>query len=130
MVFYHAGRDLSLAVHGDDFTFCGLEEDLRWIRALMETWFEIKVRGVLGPGKGAKKEVTILGRKVVWGEEGITYEADPKHRELVMEGFGFCEKSKESKYNGLKEDREVEDEDEELVSTEATEYRGVAARAN
>ena len=23
VVFYHEGRDLSLAVHGDDFTFCG-----------------------------------------------------------------------------------------------------------
>ena len=48
VVFYHPGRDLSLAVHGDDFTFCGLGEDLRWIRGLMETWFEIKLRGVLG----------------------------------------------------------------------------------
>ena len=28
VVFYHPGRDLSLAVHGDDFTFCGLEENL------------------------------------------------------------------------------------------------------
>ena len=23
VVFYHQGRDISLAVHGDDFTFCG-----------------------------------------------------------------------------------------------------------
>ena len=23
VVFYHEGRDISLAVHGDDFTFCG-----------------------------------------------------------------------------------------------------------
>ena len=30
VVFYHAARDLSLVVHGDDFTFCGLEEDLDW----------------------------------------------------------------------------------------------------
>ena len=32
VVFYHEGRDVSLAVHGDDFTFCGLGEDLVWIR--------------------------------------------------------------------------------------------------
>eukprot|EP00973_Karenia_brevis_P007738 1050927-Karenia_brevis.AAC.1 len=32
VVFYHKGRDLSLVVHGDDFTFCGLEEDLKRIR--------------------------------------------------------------------------------------------------
>ena len=44
VVFYHPGRDLSLAVHGDDYTLCGLDEDLKWIRALMESWFEIKMR--------------------------------------------------------------------------------------
>ena len=55
----------------------------------METWFEIKVRGILGPEVKDGKEITILGRKVVWTEDGITYEADPKHSELVMEFFGF-----------------------------------------
>ncbi len=25
VVFYHSGRDLSCVVHGDDFTFCGLD---------------------------------------------------------------------------------------------------------
>ena len=32
VVFYHEGRDLSLAVHGDDFTLCGYEDELFWIR--------------------------------------------------------------------------------------------------
>ena len=31
-----AGRDLGVVVHGDDFTFYGLEEDLKWIREEME----------------------------------------------------------------------------------------------
>ena len=35
-VFYHEGRDVSLAVHGDDFTFCGIESDLIWIRDLID----------------------------------------------------------------------------------------------
>ena len=39
VVFYHPKRDLSLAVHGDDFTFCGFEEDLLWIKREMEGWF-------------------------------------------------------------------------------------------
>ena len=77
VVFYHVGRDLSVAVHGDDFTFCGFEEDLMWIRDLMEGWFEIKVRGIRGPESKDDKEVTILGRTVRWGENGIEYEADP-----------------------------------------------------
>ena len=32
VVFYHQTRDLACVVHGDDFTFCGLEEDLLWIQ--------------------------------------------------------------------------------------------------
>ena len=31
VVFYHPERDISLAVHGDDFTFSGARGDLRWI---------------------------------------------------------------------------------------------------
>ena len=87
VVFWHEVRDISLAVHGDDFTFCGLDEELKWIRALMETWFDIKVRGVLGPEAGDKKEITILGRKVVWGEGGITYEADPQTQRVGVGNF-------------------------------------------
>ena len=36
--FYHRERNLRVVVHGDDFTFCGLEEDLFWIRDLMSSW--------------------------------------------------------------------------------------------
>ena len=84
VVFYHEERDLSVVVHGDDFTFCGLEEDLIWIRDLMESWFEIKVRGIIGSGEADKKEMVILGRIVRWTPEGIEYEADPKHRRIIL----------------------------------------------
>ena len=52
-----------------------------------------------------------MGRRVVWSEGGISYEADPKHRELILEFFGFCDKSKTSKYNGHKEERKEADGD-------------------
>ena len=96
----------------------------------MSSWYEIKDRGILGGDEGDKQEMVILGRMVRWTPDGIEYEADPKHRELILEFFGFCDKSKRSKYNGLKEDREEIDGDEALPKTEATEFRGVAARAN
>ena len=80
MVFYHKEKDISLAVHGDDFTFCGVEEDLLRIRDLMASWFEIKVRAMLGMDSWDDKEVIILGRIVRWMEGGIEWEADPKHR--------------------------------------------------
>ena len=89
VVFYHEEKDPSLAVHGDDFTFCGYEEDSFWIRDLMASWFEIKVRGVLGRDPQDDKEIVILGRLVQWGEDGIRYQADPKHRRLSLEHFGL-----------------------------------------
>ena len=70
VVFYHPGRDISLAVHGDDFTFSGLEEDLIWIRDWMQSWFEIKVRAMLGPDAKDDKEVVILGRIVKYHVRG------------------------------------------------------------
>eukprot|EP00973_Karenia_brevis_P066042 9179253-Karenia_brevis.AAC.1 len=71
----------------------------------MKEWFEIKVRAVLGPDPGDDKEVTILGRGVRWVEEGIEYEADPKHRKTIMEYFGFNDKTKPLMMNGDKEDK-------------------------
>ena len=106
VVFHHPERDVSLAVHGDDFTFCGYCEDLMWIKNLMETWFEIKLRGILGPDDWDDKGTTILGRKVRWGKDGIRYEADEKHRELVLEHFGFNDKARGLGVNGDKEEKE------------------------
>ncbi len=131
VVFYHPTRDLSCVVHGDDFSFSGLEEDLIWIRDLMKTWFEIKVRALLGGDVSDDKEVVILGRIVTWTENGIEYQADPKHRKLIMEYFGFAENTKALTHNGEKE--AIRDEGEDLADLdpeEATKFRGLAARMN
>ena len=55
----------------------------------MKAWFEIKVRAILGPQDKDDKEVVILGRVVRWTDKGIEYEADPKHRRLILEHFGI-----------------------------------------
>ena len=78
--FYHEERDTSVIVHGDDFVIVGDEKDLDWIRGLIQGWFEVKVRGRLGPGSDEVREVEILGRKVKWSEKGIEVEADPSLR--------------------------------------------------
>ena len=44
VTFHHPGREISMAVHGDDFTLCGLDEDLWWAHDHMASWFEIKLR--------------------------------------------------------------------------------------
>ena len=41
----------------------------------MKSWFEIKVRRVLGPDLNDDKEVVIVGRTVRWKSWGIEWEA-------------------------------------------------------
>ena len=53
----------------------------------MASWFDIKLRAILGDEPNDSKEVVILGRVVRWTNLGLEYEADPKHRKLVLEAF-------------------------------------------
>ena len=97
----------------------------------MKGWFEIRVRASLGPEEGDDKSIVLLGRQVRWTAEGIEYEADPKHRKLIMEHFGFDEESSHLVFNGEKDWRKEEAwEEEELPAEEATVFRGIAVRAN
>ena len=61
VVFYHKGMDVACAVHGDDFTFCGLREDLLVVQGWLREAFEIEVRGMLGESDVEDKEAAILG---------------------------------------------------------------------
>ena len=65
----------------------GEEEELNWLATETKKWFELKVRGVLGPEAKDDKEVVILGRTVTWKEWGIEFEADPRHREIADRAF-------------------------------------------
>ena len=131
VLFYHPARELACVVHGDDFTFCGYDQDLRWIAEKMQGWFDIKVRAVLGNDEDDDKVVTILGRTVRWTEWGIEYEADEKHRDLLMEQFGFDEKTKDVSINGGRDVHLDEDwELDEVSKAEATEFRAATARLN
>ena len=77
------------------------------------------------------KRVVILGRHVRWTADGIAYGADPKHRKLIMEHFGFDDESSHLVCNGGRGWRKEETWGEELLEKEeATVFRGVAARAN
>ena len=132
VLFYHPSRDLQCVVHGDDFTLCGLEEDLDWITELIKTWFDIKVRATMGPDDKDDKEVVILGRTLRWKTWGIEWEADPKHRRVVLEYFGLRDdKADGLNYNGDKHRKEDDDfEQEDVDEYEATIFRGLVARIN
>ena len=83
---------------------------MRWLAEKMKGWFELKVRAILGPEEQDDKEVIILGRIVRWKEWGVEFEADPRHRQVLADFFGFTEASAVGAYNGDRERRgEAED---------------------
>ena len=138
-VFYNESKGLSGAVHGDDFTFLGYDEDLDEMEELLKSWFELTVRGRLGPEDGDDKEIVILGRTVVWGPGGITIQADPKHAEAIKRYCGVDSSSKGLGNPGKKDENSDMFLSEVKVPLKDTpisdkarirEFRGMAATAN
>ena len=128
VAFLHPARDLACVVHGDDFTFSGLDGDLTWIENLMKQWSDVKIRARLGREETDDKKIDVLGRRLVWTKAGIEYQADPRHRAEVLEQFGLGPESKGLKVTGGHE--EEKEDDYELEPKEAKQFRGVAARGN
>ena len=95
-VFFHPDKGVRCVVHGDDFTFLGFEEDLDDVAKEMASWYELKVRGVLGGEPGDLEEITILNQRLTWTGNVMTYEADRKHGQIICEAMGLDRNS-----NGL-----------------------------
>ncbi len=121
---------MSVAVHGDDFLSTGPRQELQWFRKQLETVYEIKTK-VLGPGKDENQEVRILNRILSWTEEGIQYEADPRHSEIMIHKVD-CRKA--IRTPGVKEGKPVggvkEEWQDKMRGADATKYRGWTARCN
>ena len=67
----------------------GCDEQLDWFQQKMKDRYTLKVRGRLGPGEQDDKEIRILNRVVQWTEEGIWYEPDPRHAEIIFKELGI-----------------------------------------
>ena len=112
-------------MHGDDFVVEG-EEDLEWVRSVLEATYIVKVR-VMGPEEMNKKCIEMLGRAVESRHKGLWWEADPRNVERILEDMEMKE-CNGSSVPGIKQ---AEDEDDdELRGLDLTKYRSVVARAN
>ena len=142
-VFFHREKSLECVVHGDDFTILGFDEDLDDLARAMASWFEIKVRGKMGPEVNDLKEIIILNRTLTWTEWGIKLVADPKHAEKLIEFFLLDATSTTTvsigvkcagKCNGDADSKPVIGEEEVIAdylsSREQSVYRGLAATLN
>ena len=83
--FFHAGRQISVVCHGDDFSAPGTKADLDWYRDMSGKAFEIGDCKMLGDEAGEISEVMKLH------SHGLTLEADPRHIELLVRSLNLAE---------------------------------------
>ena len=83
---------------------------------------------ILGPEAGLESVVRIFNRQLRWTREGIEYEADDKHAKMIIEE---CEvkSGRASRTPGVVE-KDCVREETAMSQTEASRFRGVAARIN
>ena len=87
--FYHPGRAIAVVIHGDDFTALAAKDDLDWYEAQLSEVFELKIKGRLGEAERCDKEVRVLNRVIRLDKQGLLYEADPRHGEMLIQAAGL-----------------------------------------
>lgn len=77
----HAGRDVTMSCHGDDFLAEGEAAELDMLDEVMMRSFETKVLPRIGPHEfgGETDKGERLHRLITWSEKGFTWESDPKY---------------------------------------------------
>ena len=80
-------------MHGDDFTCCGPKHHVDWYESMLSTRYELSQGGRSGPGSKDLKEATVRNRVVLWAEQGLEYEAEPRevgklHEEVFIPDDG------------------------------------------
>ena len=65
-------------------------QPLNWYEGELQKSFEIKFRGRLGEGCQGPQEIRILNRVVSINSEGLQYEADPRHCDLLSSSLNLA----------------------------------------
>ena len=77
-------RDIETVVHGEDFTSLAEEDQSIWFAGELSKVLKISNRGILGPAKHHVQEIRLLNRVLAWDDDGIRYEADQRHSEILI----------------------------------------------
>ena len=129
-VFYHEGRAIIIYVHGDDYVSAGTTANLKWLKTELERKYQVKTQ-FLGPEEDQAKEIRILNRVIGWnGNEGISYEADPRHTEIIIDQLKLKDAKPVSTPGTKEEGRTQNGHESKLGETESSHYRAIVARCN
>ena len=126
VLFVHPSRDLRVSIHGDDLTTLGVESDLLWFKTKLEERYELKFGGLMGPDAHDVKNAMILNRLVHYGDEETTYEADPRHVQILIRALNL-ENAKAVATPGVSRNS---DKGAELTGEQLKHYRSLCMRCN
>ena len=127
--FRHVKVGTIVLIRWDGFTALGSDENVKWFVEELSKMFELKLKGIIGPGDNDQKQMRVLSRVITWDSRGITYEADQRHAEIIIKTLGL-ESSKQVATPGDRDDGYKEGDDELLTGSDVTRYRGIVARGN
>ncbi len=123
-IFYNAEKDVRTIVHGDDFLSAGAPDQLTWLDECLKQRFEIKTARI--GEEEEEKDMRILNRIVRVTEDGIEYEPDPRHAELIVEEL----KLQNAKAVATPGEKLTVTDSPKLGAMEVTRYRSICARIN
>ena len=112
--FGHSTRVLDIVVHGCDFIFAGDGDDLDLLLQKLNEKLELV------------QKATVLNRCVTYSDSGLTWEADPRHAELVVAELGLQAARHQTSPGGAKPS--VPLDQKELESDGQQAYHSVSAR--
>ena len=91
-ILHNEKRDISLIVHGDDFTILAKEKKFSGC-ANSSKKYEVEM-AMKEPLSEKESAIIILNRGVTWNSEGITVEGHQRHPEILVKSRGLNGKSK------------------------------------
>jgi hypothetical protein len=125
--FYDEARGLVIVVYGDDFIAVGGGEALLAFEAELNQHLSMVRKALIGPDHSDDKSGSMLNRIITLAEDGLLWEADPRHAELIIGELGL---EAARPQNSPRSSRDDLADTEALNPEAATAFRGVTARVN
>ena len=107
----------------------GKEEDLIGMEGRLKSKYEIKTKWP-GPKAEHNQEVKVLNRIVTWEKNGVGYEADPRHVEVILEQLQLTNCTPVGTPGTSTEGKTQADHGTPLDLQQESRYRALVARAN
>ena len=85
-LFHHKENQVSGLTHGDDFVLTGPIKRLKEFKNEMKSVYPIKAKII---SFGSLESIKTLNRRLHWGKEGIVYQHDPRHIDVLVRELGL-----------------------------------------